>query len=100
MRIYARRTSRQGLCDPGHINLLKRPLHLNKKETMKNNMGKTDRTLRVVVAIILGYLALSGKVEGLMYNISLALGVIFLLTSALGFCPLYVPLGMNTCEKK
>jgi hypothetical protein len=73
---------------------------LNKKETMKNNMGKTDRTLRVVVAIILGYLALSGKVEGLMYNISLALGVIFLLTSALGFCPLYVPLGMNTCEKK
>jgi hypothetical protein len=67
---------------------------------MKNNMGKTDRTLRVVVAIILGYLALSGKVEGLMYNISLALGVIFLLTSALGFCPLYVPLGMNTCEKK
>ncbi len=73
---------------------------MNKKETMKNNMGKTDRTLRVVVAIILGYLALSGKVEGLMYNISLALGVIFLLTSALGFCPLYVPLGMNTCEKK
>jgi hypothetical protein len=67
---------------------------------MKNNMGKTDRTLRVVVAIILGYLALSGKVEGLMYNISLALGVIFLLTSAIGFCPLYVPLGMNTCEKK
>ncbi len=73
---------------------------MNKKETMKNNMGKTDRTLRVVVAIILGYLALSGKVEGLMYNISLALGVIFLLTSAIGFCPLYVPLGMNTCEKK
>ena len=67
---------------------------------MKNNMGKIDRTLRVVVAIILGYLALSGKVEGLMYNISLALGVIFLLTSAIGFCPLYVPLGMNTCEKK
>jgi hypothetical protein len=67
---------------------------------MKKNMGKLDRGLRVVVALILGFLVFTGKLEGLMYNIALALGAIFLLTSAISFCPLYVPLGMNTCEKK
>lgn len=63
-------------------------------------MGKLDRGLRIVVALVLGFLALSGKVEGMMYNIALALGAIFVLTSLVGFCPLYIPLGMNTCEKK
>jgi hypothetical protein len=67
---------------------------------MKKNMGKLDRGLRVVVALILGFLVFTGKLEGLMYNIALALGAIFLLTSAISFCPLYVPLGLNTCEKK
>lgn len=67
---------------------------------MKKNMGKLDRALRVVVAVVLGFLAITGKLEGMMYNIALALGAIFLLTSAVSFCPLYVPLGMNTCEKK
>lgn len=67
---------------------------------MKKNMGKLDRGLRLVVALILGLLVFTGKLEGMMYNIALALGAIFLLTSAVSFCPLYVPLGMNTCEKK
>ena len=67
---------------------------------MKKNMGKLDRGLRVVVALILGFLVFTGKLEGLMYNIALALGAIFLLISTVSFCPLYVPLVMNTCEKK
>jgi len=67
---------------------------------MKKNMGKLDRGLRVIVALVLGFLVFTGKLEGMMYNISLALGAIFLLTSAVSFCPLYLPLGINTCEKK
>jgi hypothetical protein len=67
---------------------------------MKKNMGKLDRALRFVVAVVLGFLVFTGKLEGMLYNIALALGAIFLLTSAVSFCPLYVPLGMNTCEKK
>ncbi len=67
---------------------------------MKKNMGKLDRALRVVVAVVLGFLVITGKLEGMMYNIALALGAIFLLTSTVSFCPLYVPLGMNTCENK
>ena len=58
-------------------------------------MGKLDRGLRVIVALVLGFLVFTGKLEGMMYNISLALGAIFLLTSAVSFCPLYLPLGIN-----
>ena len=67
---------------------------------MKKNMGKLDRGLRVIVALVLGFLVFTGRLEGMMYNIALALGAIFLLTSAVSFCPLYLPLGINTCEKK
>lgn len=66
---------------------------------MKKNMGKLDRGLRVIVALVLGFLVFTGRLEGMMYNIALALGAIFLLTSAVSFCPLYLPLGINTCEK-
>ena len=62
-------------------------------------MGKLDRGLRVIVALVLGFLVFTGKLDGMMYNIALALGAIFLLTSAVSFCPLYLPLGINTCEK-
>jgi hypothetical protein len=67
---------------------------------MKKNMGKLDRGMRVVVALVLGFMVFIGKLEGMMYNIALAFSTIFLLTSAISFCPLYVPLGINTCEKK
>ena len=62
-------------------------------------MGKLDRGLRVIVALVLGFLIFTGRLEGMMHNIALALGAIFLLTSTVSFCPLYIPLGINTCEK-
>lgn len=67
---------------------------------MKKNMGKLDRALRVIVAIVFGVLYFTHKVEGAMGMTMLALGVVFLLTSLVSFCPLYVPLGMNTTEKE
>jgi Protein of unknown function (DUF2892) len=67
---------------------------------MKKNMGKLDRALRVIVAIVFGVLYFTGKVEGAMGMTMLALGVVFLLTNLVSFCPLYVPLGMDTTEKE
>lgn len=66
---------------------------------MKKNMGKLDRALRVVVAIVFGVLYFTGKVEGAMGMTMLALGVVFLLTSLVSFCPLYLPMGIDTTEK-
>ena len=61
---------------------------------MKCNMGKIDRIIRVVLGIVLlGW--------GLMNSCIIAdiVGVILLFTAAIGWCPLYVPLGINSgCE--
>ncbi len=59
---------------------------------MKANVGGIDRALRVVVGIALIALAATGKIGAWGY-----IGVVPLLTAALGFCPLYRVLGLNTC---
>ncbi len=67
---------------------------------MKKNMGTLDKSIRVILAAVFAYLYFSGTVTGTLGYVLLAFGVIFLLTSLVGFCPLYPLLGINTCEKK
>lgn len=58
---------------------------------MKCNVGKTDRTIRIIVG-----LAIIGA--GFYYQSWLGvIGLIPLGTAALGWCPLYLPLGVSTC---
>jgi hypothetical protein len=64
---------------------------------MKMNMGKTDRIIRVILGIAL--LSLFFVVPGYWKLFGL-LGVIFLATSAIGVCPLYMPFKINTMKKK
>ncbi|HCK21103.1 MAG TPA: DUF2892 domain-containing protein [Bacteroidetes bacterium] len=40
----------------------------------------------------------TGTVTGLVGGILLALAVIFVLTSAVSFCPLYTLFGISTCK--
>ncbi|MDR8393778.1 DUF2892 domain-containing protein [Aliifodinibius sp. S!AR15-10] len=65
---------------------------------MKKNMGTADRALRTLVAVIFGILYFSGTVTGTVGVILVVLGIVFLLTSAVGFCPLYAPFGITTCR--
>jgi hypothetical protein len=67
---------------------------------MKNNMGSTDKIIRVIVAIIFSVLYFTQTVTGTLGIILLVVGGVFLLTSVISFCPLYVPFGINTCKKK
>lgn len=67
---------------------------------MKKNMSKTDRIIRVLVAALLAYLYFSGVVSGTLGIILLVVGIVFLLTAFVAFCPLYVPFGLNTCKKE
>lgn len=63
---------------------------------MKQNIGTTDRTIRIVLAVLLavgGWMAGFGTVVGI---ILLVLAVVMLVTSAVGFCPLYAPFGFTT----
>jgi len=64
---------------------------------MKKNMGGADRIIRLLLAIIMASLALTGLVSGSAGVILLAIGAIFLLTSIVGMCPLYSLIGFNTC---
>ena len=67
---------------------------------MKKNMGLADRLIRVFVAVLLAALYFTGTVSGTLGIVLLVVAVVFLLTSAVSFCPLYLPLGINTCSKK
>ncbi len=60
------------------------------------NMGSVDRIIRVVVALVFGYLYFSRTVAGTLGIVLLVLGVVFLLTSFISFCPLYLPFKIKT----
>ena len=67
---------------------------------MKKNMGSGDRILRVLIAALLVWLYFSETVTGTVGIILLALGGVFVVTSFIGFCPLYSIFGVNTCLEK
>jgi hypothetical protein len=63
---------------------------------MKVNMGMLDRGFRVGLAILAGLLYWTGTLEGVVGIVAIAFAGIFLLTSLVGFCPLYLPLKIST----
>lgn len=66
---------------------------------MKRNMGTADRIIRAVLGAVFAVLIFKGTVTGLL---AWALGIVaaaFLATAAVGFCPAYLPLRINTCGK-
>jgi hypothetical protein len=63
---------------------------------MKQNIGGTDRILRIVLAVLLtvgAWMAGFGSIGGI---ILLVLAVVMLVTSAISICPLYLPFGFST----
>jgi hypothetical protein len=67
---------------------------------MKKNMGTIDKAARIIIAIVIVILAATNVIAGLLAIILLILSGIFVLTSIIGFCPLYLPFGINTVGKK
>ena len=59
------------------------------------NEGTADRTIRVVLGLAVLSLAFVGPKTPLGY-----LGLIPLVTAAIGSCPLYTVLGLSTCPAK
>jgi len=67
---------------------------------MKANMGGIDRILRVIVAVVIAVLFFTKVITGTLGIVLLVAGGIFLLTSLVGTCPLYLPFGLSTRGKK
>lgn len=64
-----------------------------KEGQMKCNVGKTDRIIRVILGAVI-------IAAGVYYQSWLgAIGIIPIVTSAIGWCPAYVPFGISSCKK-
>ena len=66
---------------------------------MKANMGSTDRIIRIILAVVIAALYFTNVITGTLGTILLILAVVFLLTSLVSFCPLYLPFGLSTMKK-
>jgi len=67
---------------------------------MKKNMGTLDIVIRLLIAALVIILYFTHVISGIVGIILLIFAGIFLVTSILGFCPLYLPFGINTLGKK
>lgn len=63
-------------------------------------MGAADRVIRILIAAVFAYLYFSGTVTGTLGIVLVVLGAVFVLTSLVGFCPLYAPFGIKTCSSR
>jgi hypothetical protein len=63
---------------------------------MKPNLSNIDRVVRVVLAAIFAYLYFGGIVTGALGITLVILGVVFLLTAVVSFCPIYAMFKFST----
>jgi len=63
---------------------------------MKRNLSNIDRIIRIVLAAVFAWLYFSGIVPGTLGIVLLVLGVVFLFTSVVAFCPLYASVKFST----
>ena len=66
---------------------------------MTKNMGLVDRVVRILVAAVVAYLYISGGIGGWQALVLGIVAVVFVVTSAIGFCPAYLPFKISTCRK-
>ena len=66
---------------------------------MKKNMGGVDRGIRIVAALAIAVLYFSGRLSGTLGTILGIIAIAFLVTSLVGWCPLYVPFKISTCKR-
>jgi Na+(H+)/acetate symporter ActP len=63
---------------------------------MKQNMGSLDRVLRIIIALGIAVLYFTDQMSGTAAIVLGLLAVIFVVTSFIGVCPLYIPLKLST----
>lgn len=66
---------------------------------MRKNLGKTDKFVRVLIALLIGFLYFNGTISGTAAIILGILAIVFVITSFISFCPLYLPFGLSTRKK-
>lgn len=67
---------------------------------MKKNMGSADKVVRIILAAVIATLYFMDIIPGTIGIVLMVLAGIFVLTSFISFCPLYLPFGISTRKKK
>ena len=62
---------------------------------MGKNVGSVDRILRIIVGVVLIARVFVGPQTPWGW-----IGIVPLFTGLIGWCPAYIPFGLNTCAKK
>lgn len=63
---------------------------------MKKNMGSADRLIRILVAVLIAILYFTNQISGTAAIVLGLLALVFVATSFISFCPLYLPFGIST----
>ena len=67
---------------------------------MNKNVGNIDRAIRSVAGVLAILAHMLSFVSGTVGIALLIIGIILLGTAAIGWCPPYILLGVNTCRAK
>jgi hypothetical protein len=67
---------------------------------MKKNMGTVDKVIRILIAVIILVLYFTHVITGTLAVFLLILAGVFVVTSLIGTCPLYLPFGLSTRKKE
>ena len=63
---------------------------------MKRNLSNIDRIARVVLAALFAYLYFGGILPGTLGLVLFVLGIVFVLTSVVSWCPIYAMFKLST----
>jgi hypothetical protein len=66
---------------------------------MVKNIGKTDKIVRIAVALVIGVLVITGALQGAAAIVLGLVALVLLGTSVVGTCPLYLPFGISSVRK-
>lgn len=64
---------------------------------MSCNVGGIERPLRIVVGVVALGVGAFGALSAVGAGVAFVVGTIALVTGAIGYCPLWTVLGINTC---
>lgn len=61
-------------------------------------MGSMDKGIRITVALVLVVLFFTNVITGTLGIVLIVLAGVFVATSFISVCPLYMPFGISTCK--
>ncbi len=67
---------------------------------MKCNVGGTDRTIRIVIGILLAVVGLFAQIEMIWRVVALVIAAIALITAFVRYCPINAMLNIDTSKQE